>query len=166
MKHKQKQLSLTDLITHIIIEDTNKKAIQAAKTKEAAVKANLVEDKPQSKRYDSKHKGKKKQKQNSDYKPKDTNSKFKKKGNCYVRGKPSHYAGQCRKIGMGDNPKKGNNPPKPNVNLVHGDGSSSDDEVIATVVSQVILVSDVKKWLVILELPNIFVQTKIGRAHV
>ena len=49
LKHKQKQMSLTDLITHIIIEDTNRKAIQAAKAKEAAVKANLVEDKPHSK---------------------------------------------------------------------------------------------------------------------
>ena len=49
---------------------------------------------------------------------------------------------------MGDNSKKGNNPTKPNVNLVNGDGSSTDDEVIAAVVSQVLLVSDVKKWLV------------------
>ena len=38
-------MSFTDLITHIIIEDTNRKAIQAAKAKETAVKANLVEDK-------------------------------------------------------------------------------------------------------------------------
>ena len=59
LKHKQKQLTLTNLITHIIIEDTNKKAIHAAKAKDAAVKANLVEDKPSSKRYDSKNKHKK-----------------------------------------------------------------------------------------------------------
>ena len=56
-------MSFTDLITHIIIEDTNRKAIQAAKAKETAVKANLVEDKPHSKKYDSKYKKKQKQKQ-------------------------------------------------------------------------------------------------------
>ncbi|KAF7830780.1 putative LRR receptor-like serine/threonine-protein kinase [Senna tora] len=43
LKHKQKQLSLSDLITHIIIEDTNRKAIQIAKGKEMTAKANLVE---------------------------------------------------------------------------------------------------------------------------
>ena len=43
---------------------------------------------------------------------------------------------------------KDNNPSKPNVNLVNGDEGSSDDEVIAAVVSQVLLISDVKKWVV------------------
>ena len=43
---------------------------------------------------------------------------------------------------------KDNNTSKPNVNLVNGDEGSSDDEVIAAVVSQVLLISDVKKWVV------------------
>ncbi|KAF7844616.1 putative RNA-directed DNA polymerase [Senna tora] len=43
LKHKQKQLSLSDLITHIIIENTNRKAIQIAKGKGMTAKANLVE---------------------------------------------------------------------------------------------------------------------------
>ena len=145
LKHKQKQLTLTDLITHIIMEDTNKKAIHAAKAKDEAVKANLVEDKPNSKRYDSKNKHKKqKHKKNSDYKPNESNPKFKKKGHCYVCGKKGHYAGQCKKRAV----VKDNNPSKPNVNLVNGDEGSSDDEVIAAVVSQVLLISDVKKWVV------------------
>ncbi|KAF7841396.1 Retrovirus-related Pol polyprotein from transposon TNT 1-94 [Senna tora] len=72
LKHKQKQLSLSDLITHIIIEDTNRKAIQIAKGKEMTAKANLVES---HKRYDSS-----KNKRKADYKPK-TNPK--KKGNCF-----------------------------------------------------------------------------------
>jgi hypothetical protein len=36
LKHKQKQLPLADLITHIIIEDTNRKESKAAKAKALA----------------------------------------------------------------------------------------------------------------------------------
>ena len=61
LKHKQKQLSLVDLITHIIMEDTNYKEQKAAKTKQMTTKANLVQT--DTKRY--KHKS-----QNSDNKPK------------------------------------------------------------------------------------------------
>ncbi|XP_054813466.1 uncharacterized protein LOC129314121 [Prosopis cineraria] len=50
LKHKQKQLSLTDSITHIIIEDTNCKAIRVARIREMTSKANLVESKPHNKR--------------------------------------------------------------------------------------------------------------------
>jgi len=45
LKHKHKQLSLADLITHIIIEDTNQKEAKVAKGKEIATKANLVQNK-------------------------------------------------------------------------------------------------------------------------
>ena len=79
LKHKQKQLSLSDLITHIIIEDTNRKAIQAEKGKQITAKANLVEGKPHNKRHASKYQYKKK----SDYKPSDSNPKFKKNGSCF-----------------------------------------------------------------------------------
>ncbi|KAF7802715.1 Retrovirus-related Pol polyprotein from transposon TNT 1-94 [Senna tora] len=77
LKHKQKQLSLTDLITHIIIEDTNRKTIRIAKGKELTAKANLVDSR--NKRYDSSNKNNKK----TDYKPSSSNPKFKKKGNCF-----------------------------------------------------------------------------------
>ncbi|KAF7803581.1 Retrovirus-related Pol polyprotein from transposon TNT 1-94 [Senna tora] len=77
LKHKQKQLSLTDLITHIIIEDTNRKTIRIAKGKELTAKANLVDSR--NKRYDSSNKHNKK----TDYKPSSSNPKFKKKGNCF-----------------------------------------------------------------------------------
>ncbi|KAI9127638.1 hypothetical protein K1719_000631 [Acacia pycnantha] len=86
LKHKHKKLSLNVLITHIIIEDTNQKVIQVTKGKEMAVKANLVEEKPHNKRYESKKKKKKPY-----YKPNDTNLK-KKMGSCFSCGKPSHYA--------------------------------------------------------------------------
>jgi len=50
LKHKHKQMSLSDLITHIIIEDTNRKECVAAKAKTLFAKANVVEDKPAPKR--------------------------------------------------------------------------------------------------------------------
>ena len=46
LKHRQKQMSLSDLITHIIIEDTNRKECAAAKAKALSAKANVIEDKP------------------------------------------------------------------------------------------------------------------------
>ena len=87
LKHKQKQLSLADLITHIIIEYINRKEQKATKAKHMTTKEYLVQT--DSKRY--KHKA-----QNSDNKPKISNPHtFKKKGTCYVYGKPSHHAPQC-----------------------------------------------------------------------
>ncbi|XP_019265607.1 PREDICTED: uncharacterized protein LOC109243157 [Nicotiana attenuata] len=44
LKHKHKQLSMKDLVKHIIIENTNRKQVVADKGKEIATRANLVED--------------------------------------------------------------------------------------------------------------------------
>ena len=60
LKHRQKQMSLSDLITHIIIEDTNRKECAAAKAKALSAKANVIEDKPAPKRYEKKFDHKKK----------------------------------------------------------------------------------------------------------
>ena len=70
------------------------------------------------KRYENKSNGNK----FNAYKPKSNN--FKKKGNCFVCGKPGHHAPQCRKRVRNDNP------PLPNANLVEG-----DEQVIYVVVS-------------------------------
>ncbi|XP_052205410.1 uncharacterized protein LOC127810136 isoform X1 [Diospyros lotus] len=43
LKHKHKQLSVEDLVVHIIIEETNRKELQFARAKEMAYKANLVQ---------------------------------------------------------------------------------------------------------------------------
>ncbi|WRX23638.1 hypothetical protein QQP08_016125 [Theobroma cacao] len=43
LKHNEKQLSLANLIVHIIIEDTTRKEIKASKAKEVVTKANLVQ---------------------------------------------------------------------------------------------------------------------------
>ena len=69
------------------------------------------------------------------FKPK-TNNNFKKKGNCFVCGKPGHHAPQCC------NRKRNNNPPKTMVNMVEG------EEIIAAVVSQVNMVTNEKNWVV------------------
>ncbi|KAK3445934.1 hypothetical protein EUGRSUZ_A01132 [Eucalyptus grandis] len=56
LKHKDKQLSLADLIVHIIIENTTRKKIKVAKAKEIATRANLVQGKFQHRqnRYNNK----------------------------------------------------------------------------------------------------------------
>lgn len=93
-----------------------------------AYKANLVQGKVHQKRYENK---------SHDYKPKATNPSFKKKkGSCFVCGKPGHHAPQCRKRVRNDNP------PKPKTNLVQG------DDIIAAVISQVNMVTNTKDWVV------------------
>lgn len=88
LKIRHKQLSLSKLINHIIIEDENRKDDRSTKEEEIARKANLVKNKP----HKSCNKNDKKLDNN---RPKPTT--FKKKGNCYVCGKPGHHAPQCRK---------------------------------------------------------------------
>jgi len=88
LKHGHRHMSLPDLITHIIIEDTNRKECAAARAKALSAKANTIEDRPTPERYEKKldHK-KKKSNFSSPSGPKPT---FKKKGNCFVCGKPGH----------------------------------------------------------------------------
>ena len=84
LKHKQKKLSLGDLITHIIIEDTNCKEQKVAKAKQMSTKANLVQT--DTKRYKNKS-------PNSGKKPRISNPHaLKKRGTCFVCVKPSHHA--------------------------------------------------------------------------
>jgi len=47
-------MSLSDLITHIIIEDTNRMEYVAVRAKALSAKANMVQDKPIQKRYSTK----------------------------------------------------------------------------------------------------------------
>jgi len=53
-------MSLLNLITHTIIEDSNKKDCVVARTNALSVKANMVEEKPTTKRYEKKPNHKKK----------------------------------------------------------------------------------------------------------
>jgi len=133
LKHRQKQMSLSDLITHIIIEDTNRKECAAAKAKALSVKADVIEDKPTPKRYEKKIDHKKKP-NNKFSRLTETNPTYKKKGNCFVCGKPGHHAPQCKHRAKNDYP--------PKANLPEG------EDTIMLVVSQVNLVTNVSKWVV------------------
>ena len=77
LKHRHKQMSLSDLITHIIIEDTNRKECAAAKAKALSAKANVIEDKPAPKKYEKKIDHKKKP-NNKFSRPSGTNPTFNK----------------------------------------------------------------------------------------
>jgi len=77
LKHIHNHMSLSDLITHITLEDTNKKECVDAKAKTLSAKANVVEDKLAPKRYEKKIDHKKKY--NKFSRPSGTNPTFKKK---------------------------------------------------------------------------------------
>jgi len=51
LKHRHKNMSLQELITHIIVEDTNRQECATTRAKELSAKANIVEEKPAPKRY-------------------------------------------------------------------------------------------------------------------
>ena len=102
---------------------------KVAKAKQMSTKANLVQT--GTKRY--KHKS-----QNSGNKPKISNPHaFKKRGTWFVCGKPGHHAPQC-----GKRVKTGNSGNPPKANLVEG------DDIIAAVISQAIMVTNSKNWVV------------------
>lgn len=54
LKHKHKQMFLSDLITHIIIKDIKKKGMCCCKDQALSTKANMVQHKPTQKRYSHK----------------------------------------------------------------------------------------------------------------
>ena len=92
-------MNLEDVIIHIRIEEKNKKKEKTERAKELTSKAHLIESNPSKpKKYF--HKPNFKSNQNPKMK-RNLNSTFKKKGNCFVCGKPGHYSAQCRfwKIG-------------------------------------------------------------------
>jgi len=133
LKHRHKQMLLSDLITHIIIEDTNRKECAAAKAKALSAKANMIEDQPAPKRYEKNMITKRNTIINS-LVPMELTPLSRKKDNCFVCGKPGHHAPQCR------HRAKNNYPLKPN--LVEG------EDTMVAVVSQVNLVTNVSKWVV------------------
>ena len=123
-------MSLPDLITHIIIEGTNRKECAAARAKALFAKANIIEDRPAPKRYEKKPDHKKKNKSNFS-RPSGPKPTFKKKGNCFVCGRPGRHAPQCR------HRVKNNNPPK--VNIAEGED---------TICAAVLQVNLMRKWVV------------------
>ncbi|OIT39136.1 hypothetical protein A4A49_57349, partial [Nicotiana attenuata] len=85
LKHKQKNFTIEEIVTHILIEDSNRK--ESAKARMTTLKANLVQSSNNNrKRYENKSQG---------CKPKNPNLK-RKKGSCFVCEKPGHHASQCK----------------------------------------------------------------------
>ncbi|XP_075112920.1 uncharacterized protein LOC142182617 [Nicotiana tabacum] len=115
LKHKQKNFTIEEIVTHILIEDSNRK--EFAKARMTSLKANLVQSSNKNrKRYENKSQG---------CKPKNPNLK-RKKGSCFVCGKPGHHASQC-KYRAGNDKGKTNTP---KANLAEG------GDIIAVVISQ------------------------------
>ncbi|XP_022636030.1 uncharacterized protein LOC111241622 [Vigna radiata var. radiata] len=107
LKHRHKQMLLPELVTHIIIEDANRKECATARAKALSAKPNVAQVNPVSKRYE--HKLDHKKKNNFLIsRPNGCNLTFKKKGNCFVCGKSGHHAPQCRHRVRNDNPPRMN----------------------------------------------------------
>ena len=119
LKHKQKNQTLDELVTHILIEDTNRKRSSEAKAKEMSLKANLVQGSTSGKGTKPNLKSKA--------------NNFKKKSSYFVCGKSGHHAAQCRKRARNGNP--------PKANLVEG------DDVIVAVISQANLAATANEWI-------------------
>ncbi|XP_019260300.1 PREDICTED: uncharacterized protein LOC109238322 [Nicotiana attenuata] len=127
LKHKQKYFTIEEIVTHILIEDSNRK--ESVKARMTALKANLVQSSNNNrKRYENKSQG---------CKPKNPNLK-RKKGSYFVCGKSGHHASQCKyKAG---NDKGKTNTPK--ANLAEG------GDIIAAVISQVNIVAHAKELVI------------------
>nr|XP_016451816.1 PREDICTED: uncharacterized protein LOC107776433 [Nicotiana tabacum] len=125
LKHKQKNFTIEKIITHILINDSNRK--ESAKAQMTTLKANLVQSSRNNrKKYENKSQG---------YKPKNPNLK-RKKGSCFVCAKPCHHTSHCRYKG-----DKGKTNTLKN-NLAEG------GDIIATFISQVNIVANAKEWVV------------------
>ena len=118
LKHRRKQMLLLDLITHTIIEDTNRKELVVTREEALASRANMVQHKlkQNQKRYDQRRLNHNKKNNNNNY-PHAANPTYnKKKGFCFVCGKSSHRVPQCRQQAV-----RNDNPPKPKPVLVKGE---------------------------------------------
>ena len=114
LKHKKKEMTLEDLIVRLRIEEDNRNAERKEKNSEFSSKANLVEGKSNgnqkqnqfkpnhSNQKNGHHKPNQNSRSNHKFKPNDQNKnskpQFKSKpaGQCYVCGKPGHYAKDCK----------------------------------------------------------------------
>jgi hypothetical protein len=142
-KQKKTFMSLQQTIVHIKIEERNRSLEKVNKAKEIISKANIVEERPNKppqhyKKFNHKTKGKtwnnNKKKFNTIH-----SLKQKKKVNCFVCGKASHYAAICRQRAT-NNYKGSTSNNKANVTEV--------EEIIVAVVSEAHMMMEVKGWLI------------------
>jgi len=124
---KRKQMNLVDVIIHFRIEE------KTERTKELTFKANLFDNNlSRPKKYFYKPNFKSNQNPKMKRNP---NSTFKKKGNCFVCGKPGHYSAQC------SFQKTGEALSKQSASLIQSD-------IIVFVISEVNIATYNKKWVI------------------
>ncbi|CAH9104758.1 unnamed protein product [Cuscuta epithymum] len=152
LKHKKKDMSLQELISHIRTKEANRLKDKAFTLSSISVKANLVEPSGSQKNM-YKHNHKKESHQKKFPTNKGVGQIHKAKALCYVCGKPGHKAYQCKnRKGLQNGNNKHVDTPTPQVNL------AENDDIIAVVVVEANLVDDKGTW--ILELPDTSVQTR------
>ncbi|PWA56669.1 hypothetical protein CTI12_AA416470 [Artemisia annua] len=97
LKHKKRDLSLQELISHMRTEEANRLKDKQISNSTSSVKVNLVESAGTSK---NRNKGKEKNvkdHQRKNFTPRQNDHKIQKpKGSCYVCGKGGHKAYQCK----------------------------------------------------------------------
>ena len=125
-------MSLEDVIIHIRIEEQNKTRDKAKRAKELSFKENVVEEKP---RFEFNRSKRKSPRSKPNSLNKVQNPTFKKRSNCFVCGKPGHYAHQCRK--------------RKRLEKINLRENLAKAKVIATIVSsEVSMVTNMKDWIV------------------
>nr|GEX13791.1 Pol polyprotein [Tanacetum cinerariifolium] len=113
LKHKQKEMSVEDLVVHLRIEEDNRFALKDTCTPDSA-KANMIEHVGSSSRSNPKKKGKDKRKNDNKSKgkseylsPKDGIVKHKFQWTCYNCDQPGHRDANC-KMSKRVNPRQAN----------------------------------------------------------
>lgn len=145
LKHKKRDLTLEELVSHLKIEETNRLKDKNTSPNELSVKANLVESSGVKENRFSNKKNQKK----SNVPNKKPATHFKKPGkiqkknmeSCYICGKPGHKAYQCF--------KRHDATKKPNHEQTKGQANLAETEdIIAAVISEVNLVGNIAEWIV------------------
>ena len=146
MKHKQKDFTLTELVSHIKVEEQNRIQNKGKVVEHSSSDANLIESKKAgfNKGGNRSNKGpnkpfNKSPNQLHGIRNNTSNNQFKGKrqfnGQCFTCGKFGHTSKDC---------SQGSNAKNRNKNQVH---LTESEEVIAAVVSEVNLVSNVSEWV-------------------
>ncbi|KAI5324680.1 hypothetical protein L3X38_033753 [Prunus dulcis] len=118
-------MSLEDLILRLRIEEDNRISKKKGVVSNMEAKANIVESNPSKQKYNSQKNNKSAKKFVPGAKGKD----FKRiKGGCWVCGKPSHRAQECR-YRRDHNPANSNNQPRNNQANV----AKTEDALVAVV---------------------------------